>query len=198
MGPSLDEPRLRAEGSSGHDAPHHLQKPHRSPDHFEFSSNGTAAPEMCCADEIFARGRMLPSNPTTPALSRSHSNVGVVCRERHRRSESVDGIDRLRRGDYRRLRRAASDSSPVVARAAPKPKPRWYWFLFGSVRMPEPAMEMSDIRSRIRRRGGAPAAELEGSRWTPWKLIQSLSCKGVDSPAATAPEPLPLVSHGLI
>lgn len=206
-----NEPGIRAAGSNGRDlcistsspmngrdsrSDHH-RKIQPSPDHFEFSSQGATAPEMCCADEIFARGRMIPSNPTPPALRRNHSNATAVSRERHRRSESVDGIDRFRRRDYWQLRRAASDSSPVVARAV-KPKPKWYWFLFGSVRMPEPAMEISEIRSRIRRRGGVQAGELEGSRWAPWKLIRSLSCKGVESAAAMAPEPMPLVSHGLI
>ncbi|KAJ0985069.1 hypothetical protein J5N97_003425 [Dioscorea zingiberensis] len=142
---------------------------------------------MCAADEIFVHGRMLARNPAlpgpapTPPLRRSRSHVASIGR---RRWEVMDGLDP-------RLRRASSDSAP--GGRAPRPRPRWYWFLFGSVSIPEPAMEMSEIRSRLRRRAAAPEMR-DAGRWAPWKLIQSLSCKGVESAAATAPTPI--MRHG--
>lgn len=159
-------------------------------DLFDFTFHGAAsasASEMCAADDIFVQGRMLVRNPTPPApaptspLWKSRSHVEGIGR---RRWEALDGFDR-------RLRRAASDSAP--AGRTPKPRPRWYWFLFGSVNVPEPVMEMSEIRSRLRRRAAAPEMR-DGGRWAAWKLIQSLSCKGVDSAAVTAPAPM--MSHG--
>ena len=65
---------------------------------------------------------------------------------------------------------------------------------FGSVRVPA-AMDMGEIRRRLRaRQQQALAAAVAGNEqpssssagWAPWRLIRSLSCKGVEAVAAAA------------
>ncbi|XP_066325652.1 uncharacterized protein [Miscanthus floridulus] len=95
--------------------------------------------------------------------------------------------------------RARRGAPSIAAAAAPAPprKPqqvRWHDMAFGSVRVPA-AMDMGEIRRRLRLRarqqalaGGAgneqPSSAAAG--WAPWRLIRSLSCKGVEAVAAAA------------
>jgi hypothetical protein len=55
---------------------------------------------------------------------------------------------------------------------------------FGSVRVPA-AMDMGEIRRRLQapRRDTEPEA---AAAWAPWRLIRSLSCKGVEAVAVAA------------
>ncbi|CAL5003095.1 unnamed protein product [Urochloa decumbens] len=79
----------------------------------------------------------------------------------------------------------------VAAVAAPTPassrKVRWHDMAFGSVRVPA-AMDMGEIRRRLHARRQVVAGNEPSSAagWAPWRLIRSLSCKGVEAVAAAA------------
>ncbi|AQK41147.1 hypothetical protein ZEAMMB73_Zm00001d024415 [Zea mays] len=70
---------------------------------------------------------------------------------------------------------------------------------FGSARVPA-AMDMGEIRRRLRARqlalAGGPAGNerppSSAAGWAPWRLIRSLSCKGLE-PVAAAAAPVRLV-----
>ncbi|KQJ95768.1 uncharacterized protein LOC104583582 [Brachypodium distachyon] len=63
---------------------------------------------------------------------------------------------------------------------------RWHELAFGSARVPA-AMDMAEIRRRLRRRDGdIELAAAEAEAWAPWRLIRSLSCRGVEAVAASA------------
>ncbi|XP_008808333.1 uncharacterized protein LOC103720423 [Phoenix dactylifera] len=182
-------------------------------DPFEFfSGNRSAAEQMCSAEDVFLRGMLLPCNPP-PSQSypakRSDAPAPQNAPFDHRRSESLDGNNQPRRGrdlaaEYRRLRRATSDSDPRTPpppppphpSAMPRSRPKWYLVVFGSVRVPV-AMEMKDIRNRQRRRRTPLLAECDGWRSEggrgPWKLLRSLSCKAAGSTVVASP--LSFVSH---
>ncbi|XP_010914144.1 uncharacterized protein [Elaeis guineensis] len=174
-------------------------------DTFEFSGDFSAAEEMCSADDVFHQGQLLPYKPPPPQPSpkkTSDAPAPKIAPFDHRRSESLDGINRRRSGarlaaKYRRLRRAVSDSDPRASLppttqppATPRSRPKWYLVVFGPVRVP-PAMEMKDIRNRQRRRRSTSVAEGGGLRYDggrrPWKLLQSLSCKAAESAAVLPP-----------
>ncbi|KAG8087006.1 hypothetical protein GUJ93_ZPchr0010g8606 [Zizania palustris] len=78
-------------------------------------------------------------------------------------------------------------------RPAPAPAPRrvrWHEMAFGSVRVPA-AMDMGEIRRRLQaRRRRLAAGEVDDAAaaagWAPWRLIRSLSCKGVEAVAVAA------------
>ncbi|KAG1326417.1 serine/arginine repetitive matrix protein 1-like [Cocos nucifera] len=176
-------------------------------DTFEFFSGDlSTAEEMCSADDVFHQGQLLPYKPLPPQPSpakTSDAPAPQIAPFDHRRSESLDRINRPRGGarlpgKYRRLRRVVSDSDPRTPLPPPTPRqrPKWYLVVFGPVRVPA-AMEMKDIRNRQRRRRSPSLAEggrlgyEGGSR--PWKLLQSLSCKGTES-AVVSPPPS-FVSH---
>ncbi|KAJ1267904.1 hypothetical protein BS78_07G094700 [Paspalum vaginatum] len=88
----------------------------------------------------------------------------------------------------------ARRGAPSVAAAvttAPQPrKVRWHDMAFGSVRVPA-AMDMGEIRRRLNARqalaaAGAGNEPSSAVGWAPWRLIRSLSCKGVEAVAAAA------------
>ena len=59
---------------------------------------------------------------------------------------------------------------------------------FGSVRVPA-AMDMGEIRRRLHARqhgAGNEPSSAAAAGWAPWRLIRSLSCKGVEAVAAAA------------
>lgn len=181
-------------------------------DTFEFfSGDYSAAEEMCSADDVFHQGQLLPYKPTPPQPSpakMTDASAPKISPLDHRRSESLDGINRPRGGvglvaKYRRLRRAASDPDPrsplpppTQPPATPRSRPKWYLVVFGLVRVPA-AMEMKDIRNRQRRPRSTALAEGSGlgyeRRGRPWKLLQSLSCQGAQSDVVSPP--LSFVSH---
>jgi hypothetical protein len=72
--------------------------------------------------------------------------------------------------------------------APPHPRRvRWHHMAFGSVRVPS-AMDMGEIRRRLEaRQANEPSAAAAADGWAPWRLIRSLSCKGVEAVAAAAP-----------
>jgi hypothetical protein len=104
-----------------------------------------------------------------------------------------------------RARRGAPSVVAATPAAPPTPRKqqvRWHDMAFGSARVPA-AMDMGEIRRRLRARqlalaGGAAGNERPPSSsaagWAPWRLIRSLSCKGLEPvAAAAAPVRLPLV-----
>ncbi|KAK1291449.1 hypothetical protein QJS10_CPB17g00053 [Acorus calamus] len=156
---------------------------------FEFYSDSTS--EMCAAEDIFLRGRLLPYRP--PQTTEEEPPKPTA---HHGKTESFDESNRgcakgrfLKGGsssssslEYRKLQRARSERPPPPASAA---KPNWYWIVFGSVKLPG-EMEMRDIRSRQRRRQPPPPLSSEGRKaasvksGSGWRLLKSLSCKGHD------------------
>ncbi|KAL5231510.1 hypothetical protein ABZP36_030286 [Zizania latifolia] len=96
--------------------------------------------------------------------------------------------------------RGAQRARPRRQAAAPAPAPRrvrWHEMAFGSVHMPA-AMDMGEIRRRLQARRRRLAAgegdEVAAAGWAPWRLIRSLSCKGVEAVAvAAAAAPVRLV-----
>lgn len=97
---------------------------------------------------------------------------------------------------------AGSSHQPARRAPAPKSEPappqrrvRWHHMAFGSVRVPS-AMDMGEIRRRLRARqalANEPSAAAAAG-WAPWRLIRSLSCKGVEAVAvAAAAAPVRLV-----
>lgn len=62
---------------------------------------------------------------------------------------------------------------------------------FGTVRLPA-ATSMGEIRRRLRARqalqagGAANEPSSSAAAWAPWRLIRSLSCRGVEAVSAAA------------
>ncbi|PAN34362.1 hypothetical protein PAHAL_6G086800 [Panicum hallii] len=86
-----------------------------------------------------------------------------------------------------RARRGAPTNAAAVAAPASR-KVRWHDMAFGSVRMPA-AMDMGEIRRRLHARqhgAGDEPSSAAAAGWAPWRLIRSLSCKGVEAVAAAA------------
>ncbi|KAG1364447.1 serine/arginine repetitive matrix protein 1-like [Cocos nucifera] len=207
-----DLPLADHDGSDGPNSSDDCQLSPPPTDPFEFfSGNLSAAEEMCSAEDVFLKGNLLPYKPPLQLspTKRSDASAPKNAPFDHRRSESLDGINRPRgdgglAGEYQRLRRAASETDPRTPQppppppppppqppATPRSRPKWYLVVFGSVRVPA-AMEMKDIRNRQRRRRTTTLlAECGGWRCEggrgPWKLLRSLSCKGVESTVAASP-----------
>ncbi|KAF0900119.1 hypothetical protein E2562_027442 [Oryza meyeriana var. granulata] len=79
---------------------------------------------------------------------------------------------------------AKSSSAPGAAAR----RVRWHEMAFGSVRVPA-AMDMGEIRRRLqarRRRLADGEGDDAAAGWAPWRLIRSLSCKGVEAVAVAA------------
>ncbi|KAL5220813.1 hypothetical protein ABZP36_025526 [Zizania latifolia] len=98
----------------------------------------------------------------------------------------------------RHRRAAAAKPAPSPAPGAPR-KVRWHEMAFGSARVPA-AMDMGEIRRRLQARsrrlaaGEGDEAAAAAAGWAPWRLIRSLSCKGVEAVAvAAAAAPVRLV-----
>jgi hypothetical protein len=94
------------------------------------------------------------------------------------------------------VNKQAPPSHAAKTELAPPPARRvvrWHHMAFGSVRVPpSSAMDMAEIRRRLKARqvlsgseNEPPTAAPDG--WAPWRLIRSLSCKGVEAVAAAAP-----------
>ncbi|KAK3121228.1 hypothetical protein QOZ80_8BG0648890 [Eleusine coracana subsp. coracana] len=99
------------------------------------------------------------------------------------------------------VRRAPNVAAAAAARSeqqGPQPlqprRVRWHHMAFGSVSVPS-AMDMGEIRRRLKARQAlAGSANEPLTRWAPWRLIRSLSCKGVEAVAvAAAAAPVRLV-----
>lgn len=173
-------------------------------DHFKFFHDPCFPAQMCAADDVFLQGKLLPFG-TLPGPSPKKDKIYDPRRHHpreQRKLETAEGFN-LPGGiwggamtpEYRRLRKAPESDTKVLP---PRSRPRWYLCVLGTVRVPA-AMEMRDIRSRQRRRS-SPATEAadDSGRWSfegskSWKLLRSLSCKGLESAVAVAP--LRLVSH---
>uniref|UniRef100_A0A1D1Z0T5 3-oxoacyl-[acyl-carrier-protein] synthase 3 protein 3 n=1 Tax=Anthurium amnicola TaxID=1678845 RepID=A0A1D1Z0T5_9ARAE len=193
----------------GHEDPEHLppRGPPSTPDLFEFSRVDLGS-DMCAAEDVFLRGRLLPYKPgppTSPASApppahrllpgtahhgRDHQrwcppDQGRANPSRHRRSESLDEYQRSRGGAASRYWKGKGSLSADYQRLQPvasSPRPKWYVLAFGSVRLPA-EMDMKDIRSRLRRRSTSPpagsgAAGAGVGGGGAWKVLRSLSCKG--------------------
>ncbi|GJN09691.1 hypothetical protein PR202_ga27719 [Eleusine coracana subsp. coracana] len=91
------------------------------------------------------------------------------------------------------VRRAPNVAAAATARSeqqAAQPlqprRVRWHHMAFGSVRVPS-AMDMGEIRRRLKARQAlAGSANEPLTRWAPWRLLRSLSCKGVEAVAVAA------------
>ncbi|KAK8450780.1 hypothetical protein SEVIR_6G091600v4 [Setaria viridis] len=161
----------------------------RSPSPSAVAVLGTAAYEHRC-----------PSSPDddyyedddfefTPLLFRPRRRHGART-ERPRTAEAA-----ATQPPQQRARRGAPTSVAVVATPTPASrKVRWHDMAFGSVRVPA-AMDMGEIRRRLHARrqavaaagaGNEPSSATAAAGWAPWRLIRSLSCKGVEAVAAAA------------
>ena len=84
-------------------------------------------------------------------------------------------------------RAAARRAAPHQAAAAARTRRlRWHEMAFGSVRVPA-AIDMDEIRRRLQAPRRDTEPEAAAAAWAPWRLIRSLSCKGVAVAAASAP-----------
>ncbi|EEE68304.1 hypothetical protein OsJ_26566 [Oryza sativa Japonica Group] len=163
---------------------------------------------------------MEPSSP--PYVAEADLPIGAAGERRHACSANYDhrgGVGgwedddfefapllpqrRRLRGECRRPRTSAAavaacrGTAVVHAVLTQPPTP----MAFGSVRVPA-AMDMGEIRRRLharRRRlaygdGEAGDAAAAAAGWAPWRLIRSLSCKGIEAVAvAAAAAPVRLV-----
>ncbi|XP_057417956.1 uncharacterized protein LOC130712134 [Lotus japonicus] len=151
-----------------------------------FSSSGSS--DMCPADEIIFRGRLVPFNEKDKTHDPESADKKVPHR---RRSESLSSVTRSNSestttttgtGSRRHLMRSSKSlnytrlkesAAPEVHRnsssrsAAPPSekkatKPRWYSLMFGAMKVP-PEMELNDMKNRQVRRNPStsmfPAAD---------------------------------------
>ncbi|RWW44195.1 hypothetical protein BHE74_00050075 [Ensete ventricosum] len=161
---------------------------------FSFLSCHPSPSAMCAADDVFHRGMILPlgAAPQRKGTGRSgtrrHPEDFAEGSPRHQ--ELWGG--RSGKGEYHRLRSASGHSD---AKARPNPRRRCHVCVLGSAIVP-PKMDMDDIRIRQRRLAPAGDSGVSGCGVNrgAWKLLRSLSCKGVES-AAVATTPLGFVSH---
>ncbi|KAJ6834264.1 uncharacterized protein M6B38_336475 [Iris pallida] len=129
---------------------------------FEFPSFAAGEPAaMCAAGDVFSGGKLLPfcGPPPPPAATAGSLPSGA-------------GIG----AGYRKLRKEPDPSPDPLRRRGRRRKNRWYVLAFGAARVPA-GMEMKEIRIRQQRMAAAAAEEEE---WGPWKLLRSLSCRGVE------------------
>lgn len=142
----------------------------------------------------------------TPLLLRPRRRRGARA-ERPRRTAHHAAAATQPPPPQHRARRGGTPISIAAAAAAATPasrKVRWHDMAFGSVRVPA-AMDTGEIRRRLHARRHAVAASGAGNEpssataaaaagWAPWRLIRSLSCKGVEAVAvAAAAAPVRLV-----
>ncbi|TVT97123.1 hypothetical protein EJB05_57634, partial [Eragrostis curvula] len=91
------------------------------------------------------------------------------------------------------IQRTRAAPNNVTAKAPPPPplprRVRWHHMAFGSVRVPS-AMDMGEIRRRLKARqamaGSGNDHSSTAAAWAPWRLIRSLSCRGVEAVAVAA------------
>lgn len=150
-------------------------------DLFEFCCTA-AMPDMCAADDVITGGKLLPLwiPPPPPQPQKAQAPD-------HRRSNSLGdpphgcwGGKSTSGGEYRKLRRVPDPEHKETAPDHPRPRPRWYVLVFGSVRVPA-AMELKEMRVRQRRRSAPPVAAKDSGERGPWRLLRSLSCKGMET-----------------
>ncbi|KAF8654978.1 hypothetical protein HU200_061410 [Digitaria exilis] len=123
----------------------------------------------------------------TPLLLKPRRWRSRARTERPRTTDQVAAatIAQLQPPPQRPRRGAAAVATTPASR-----KVRWHDMAFGSVRVPA-AMDMGDIRRRLNSRPQAmarnePSSSAAAAGWAPWRLIRSLSCKGVEAVAAAA------------
>ncbi|CAL9050764.1 unnamed protein product, partial [Musa banksii] len=176
--------------------------PAAEPDPFEFFSSCSpgSLPPMCAATDVFLDGKIVPFGAPQP----KRADVPSVVVRSPKSCAVSDGSDRRSRfwviggkkPEYRRLRKASNcDGNALPQTQVARQPPGWYLFVLGSLRVPAKT-DMSDIRSRQRRRSAAAGAcarsdgdVLRGA----WRLLQTLSCTALES--ATDVVPLRFASH---
>ncbi|WOK92672.1 hypothetical protein Cni_G01363 [Canna indica] len=178
------------------------------PDPFEFSFRCPfSPPAMCAADDIFLAGKILPFGAPPPPPKRAETS-GDLRWKPEPPAAAAQGPDRLRRlwsggpkTGYRRMRRVSDcdDGKALLEKAPPQvsarqQRPRWYLWVLGSVRLPA-TMDMSDIKNRQRRKILAAETGNDLNGGGSWKLLRSLSCRGLESATVvTVPPPLNLAA----
>ncbi|KAJ8486267.1 hypothetical protein OPV22_018752 [Ensete ventricosum] len=176
--------------------------PAAEPDAFEFFSSRSpgSSPPMCAAADVFLDGKIVPFGAPPP----KQADVPSVVLRWLKSSAVSEGSGRRSRfwgsagakPEYRKLRKASNcDGNALPQSQAARQRPGWHLCVLGSVRLPAKT-DMSDIRSRQRRRSAAAEAcarsdgdVVRGA----WRLLQSLSCTALES--ATDVAPLRLTSH---
>nr|CAB3482563.1 unnamed protein product [Digitaria exilis] len=125
----------------------------------------------------------------TPLLLKPRRRWSRARTERPRTTDQVAAatIAQLRPPPQRARRRRGV---AAVATTPASRKVRWHDMAFGSVRVPA-AMDMGEIRRRLNSRpqalaGNEPSSSAAAAGWAPWRLIRSLSCKGVEAVTAAA------------
>ncbi|CAO2163869.1 unnamed protein product [Urochloa humidicola] len=125
----------------------------------------------------------------TPLLLRTARRRRSARTERPRTAKAAADATLAQPQPPQRARRGL----PSVEAPASSRKLRWHDMAFGSVRVPA-SMDMGEIRRRLHARRQAVAGNEPSSAttaaaaagWAPWRLIRSLSCKGVEAVAAAA------------
>lgn len=158
---------------------------------FDFFCTAAATPELFAADDVIFGGKLLPLwAPPPPPQPREAARAK---KQDHRRSSSLgDPRPPARPEAAARTRRSSSDGKITGDWEHRKPKqqqqqhsraPRWYVLVFGPIRANiTSGMDIKQIRIRQHRRKEAASATAKGSgQWGPWKIVRSLSCKGVDA-----------------
>jgi hypothetical protein len=98
---------------------------------------------------------------------------------------------RPRRGAPSGVAAVAATPAPAPQRKKQQQQVRWHDMAFGTVRLPA-ATSMGEIRRRLRARqalqagGAANEPSSSAAAWAPWRLIRSLSCRGVEAVSAAA------------
>ncbi|CAO2189160.1 unnamed protein product [Urochloa humidicola] len=126
----------------------------------------------------------------TPLLLRPARRRRSARTEHPRTAKAVAGATLAQPQPAQRARRGLPSIATAAAAApASSRKVRWHDMAFGSVRVPA-SMDVGEIRRRLHARrqavaGNEPSSTAAAS-WAPWRLIRSLSCKGVEAVAAAA------------
>ena len=149
-------------------------------------SPSSAAANACSPDDDYYEDDDFEFTPLLPRPRRRRSARS----ERPRTTvQAAAATPALPQPPQQRARRGAPASTSAVAVAAPASrKVRWHDLAFGSVRVPA-AMDMGEIRRRLHARqhgAGNEPSSAAAAGWAPWRLIRSLSCKGVEAVAAAA------------
>ncbi|KAK1429969.1 hypothetical protein QVD17_12355 [Tagetes erecta] len=171
-------------------------------DIFEFSYRGLS--DYSDAKDIIFCGKLIPikeqlhrknppqqsekhhrrnqqSHPLGCRRSRSESRYDVKC------SGATAVVRNKRSKDYKKLKRI---SSMRLEQSAGK-KSQWHVLSFGLVNVPQPAMDIRDLKSRKFRLNSSKSpfvlSESVDHRKYSWRLLEFLSCKSSTTAAVTTP-----------